>query len=134
MLTDREDHLTVNRAKGDERAPAHAASIDYGLDRFIGDSNHVSGVDFSSAALTQARGLAMSAGTGIDALCWLPDVARGASVVADLLRPGSRLFIREGHPILWALDEKTPHGGCRAQAAKSVRRRTVPSRLIRVRP
>jgi hypothetical protein len=26
-------------------------------------------------------------------------------VVAELLRPGGRLFIREGHPMLWALDD-----------------------------
>jgi hypothetical protein len=25
-------------------------------------------------------------------------------VVADLLKPGGRFFIREGHPILWATD------------------------------
>ena len=34
--------------------------------------------------------------TGIGALCWLPDVRRWAGVVAGLLRPGGRLFIREG--------------------------------------
>jgi hypothetical protein len=27
------------------------------------------------------------------------------AVVADLLRPGGRLFLREGHPMLWALDD-----------------------------
>jgi SAM-dependent methyltransferase len=43
--------------------------------------------------------------TGIGALCWLPDIARWASVVAGLLKPGGRLFIREGHPMLWAVDE-----------------------------
>ena len=43
--------------------------------------------------------------TGIGALCWLPDVKRWAGVVAGLLRPGGRLFIREGHPMLWAIDE-----------------------------
>src|SRR6201999_218063 len=46
--------------------------------------------------------------TGIGALCWLPDIARWAQVVAGLLRPGGRLFIREGHPVLWAInDERT---------------------------
>jgi hypothetical protein len=30
---------------------------------------------------------------------------RWAQVVADLLRPGGRLFLREGHPMLWALDD-----------------------------
>ena len=48
--------------------------------------------------------------TGIGALCWLPDVARWARVVAALLRPGGRLFIREGHPMLWALADPRPDG------------------------
>ncbi|MCP2166446.1 hypothetical protein [Goodfellowiella coeruleoviolacea] len=26
-------------------------------------------------------------------------------MVAGLLRPGGRLFVRDGHPVLWALDE-----------------------------
>jgi SAM-dependent methyltransferase len=46
--------------------------------------------------------------TGIGALCWLPDVRRWAQIVAALLRPGGRLFIREGHPMLWALDDPRP--------------------------
>ena len=44
--------------------------------------------------------------TGIGALCWLPDIRRWAGVVAALLRPGGRLFIREGHPMLWTLDDR----------------------------
>jgi SAM-dependent methyltransferase len=43
--------------------------------------------------------------TGIGAICWLPDIARWAEVVAGLLAPGGRLFLREGHPVLWALDD-----------------------------
>jgi hypothetical protein len=31
-------------------------------------------------------------------------------VVAALLRPGGRLFIREGHPMLWALADERPDG------------------------
>jgi SAM-dependent methyltransferase len=91
----------------------------------------MTGLDFSGESLKQARELARLAGadiefvqsdvydapsvlgegqfdlvfTGIGALCWLPSVARWAQVVAGLLRPGGRLFIREGHPVLWALDE-----------------------------
>jgi SAM-dependent methyltransferase len=91
----------------------------------------VTGLDFSRASLTEARRIAATAGaavdfveadvyaaldvlpaaafdlvyTGIGALCWLPDIARWADVVAGLLRPGGRLFLREGHPMLWALDE-----------------------------
>ncbi|GAA0565600.1 class I SAM-dependent methyltransferase [Actinomadura livida] len=91
----------------------------------------MSGLDFSAAALDQARRLATATGstidfhhaelydavevfgresfdlvyTGMGALIWLPDVTRWARVVADLLRPGGRLFVREGHPMLFALDE-----------------------------
>lgn len=91
----------------------------------------VTGLDFSPSALTAARTLAADCGqpvryveselynapavlgtnrfdivyTGIGALCWLPDIKRWASVVASLLRPGGRLFIREGHPMLWALGD-----------------------------
>ncbi|MGO8882663.1 MAG: class I SAM-dependent methyltransferase [Streptosporangiaceae bacterium] len=48
--------------------------------------------------------------TGIGALCWLPSIRRWAQVVAALLRPGGRLFLREGHPMLWAMDETRPDG------------------------
>lgn len=96
----------------------------------------VTGLDFSQPALDAAAELATSTGasidwvcsdvygavealgpgrfdlvfTGIGALCWLPDVRRWAQVVADLLRPGGRLFIREGHPMLWALADPRPDG------------------------
>jgi SAM-dependent methyltransferase len=96
----------------------------------------MTGYDFSPAALTEARKLNndVDAGvefvegdlydavavlgeaqfdlvfTGIGALCWLPDIRRWASVVARLLRPGGRLFIREGHPVLWALDDERRDG------------------------
>ena len=165
------DSADVNRANWDERAPSHAASPDYGVDRFIADPRHLSdvvrfdlprlgdiagldvvhlqchigtdtislarlgarvtGLDFSPAALVEARRIAAAAGnvvefvqsdvyaapdmlargafdlvyTGIGALCWLPDIRRWARTVAALLRPGGRLFIREGHPMLWSIDE-----------------------------
>jgi len=96
----------------------------------------MTGLDFSPPALEQARDLAdrlhvdvrfvesdvydapqaLGPGsfdlvyTGIGALCWLPDVRRWASVVAELLRPGGRLFIREGHPMLWSLADARPDG------------------------
>jgi SAM-dependent methyltransferase len=96
----------------------------------------MTGLDFSPAALAEARRLVTIAGThvdfveaelydaprvlptgafdlvytGIGAICWLPDIARWAEVVATLLRPGGRLFMREGHPMLWALDERDPNG------------------------
>jgi SAM-dependent methyltransferase len=93
---------------------------------------HMTGLDFSAAAITAARRLAAQAGidtdfveadaysavdvlgagrfdlvyTGVGALCWLPDIRRWAAVVAALLGPGGRLFLREGHPVLWAIDER----------------------------
>ncbi len=39
------------------------------------------------------------------ALCWLPDIDRWAGVVDALLEPGGRLFLREGHPMMWSVDE-----------------------------
>jgi SAM-dependent methyltransferase len=96
----------------------------------------MTGLDFSPAALAEGRRLATIAGaevdfaeaelydaarvlpahafdlvyTGIGAICWLPDIARWAAVVADLLAPGGRLFMREGHPMLWTLDERRGDG------------------------
>jgi SAM-dependent methyltransferase len=94
----------------------------------------MTGVDFSPASLDVARGLAADIGedidfvhaevhdapevlgrgqfdfvfTGIGALCWLPHIDRWAQVVSALLKPGGRLFLREGHPALWALDYEDP--------------------------
>ena len=165
-----DEYLALNRAMWDERAPAHAASPDYGVERYVADPTHLSdvvsfdrprlgdltglrgahlqchigtdtlslarlgatmtGLDFSTASIEQARAwrrrrdgrstttwptcttrsqvLGAEAYdvvyTGIGVLCWLPDVARWAQVVADLLKPGGRFFIREGHPVLWATD------------------------------
>jgi SAM-dependent methyltransferase len=48
--------------------------------------------------------------TGVGALCWLPSIRRWAEVVAGLLRPGERLFTREGHPVLGALSDPRPDG------------------------
>jgi SAM-dependent methyltransferase len=161
------ESFALNRANWDDRAPAHAASPEYAIDRFVADPSFLSdvarfdrprlgdltgqravhlqchigtdtrlgarmtGLDFSAASLEVARKLAADAGTaityvesdvysapevlengvfdlvytGIGALCWLPDIRHWAGVVAALLRPGGRLFIREGHPVLWSLDE-----------------------------
>ncbi len=166
-----DEYLAVNRANWDERAPAHAASPDYGFDAFVDDPRHLSGVvrfdlprlgdvggldgihlqchigtdtlslarlgarmtglDLSPASLAQARRLAAAAGppveyveadvysapevlagrafdlvyTGVGALCWLPDIDRWAGVVDALLAPGGRLLLREGHPMMWSVDE-----------------------------
>jgi SAM-dependent methyltransferase len=170
------DSRDVNLAMWDERAPAHAASPDYGIPRFRADPTYLShvvrfdlpklgdiagldgvhlqchigtdtislarlgarmtGLDFSPAALAQARALSERTGagvqfveadvydavtalggrqfdlvfTGIGALCWLPEITRWAEVVRDLLRPGGRLFLREGHPMLWSIDETRGDG------------------------
>ena len=92
----------------------------------------MTGVDLSPESVRQARLLAERTGTdatfvtadvysapdalggrtfdlvytGIGALCWLPDIDRWAGVVAALLAPGGRLFLREGHPVLWAVDDE----------------------------
>ncbi|KDO00639.1 class I SAM-dependent methyltransferase [Pseudomonas donghuensis] len=91
----------------------------------------VSGLDFSAQSLAQARALAERCGamidyvesdvyaadqvlapasfdlvyTGIGALIWLPSIERWARTVAALLKPGGRLFLREGHPMLLAVNE-----------------------------
>ncbi len=171
-----EDWTALNRGMWNERAAAHAASPEYGIDRFVADRSHLSrvvafdrpllgdvaglrgvhlqchlgtdtlslarlgatmtGLDFSADALGQARSLAERAGppveyvegtvdravdllgaggfdlvyTGIGALCWLPSIRDWAATVAALLRPGGRLFLREGHPVLWSLAEPRPDG------------------------
>ena len=96
----------------------------------------VAGLDFSPSAVAAARALATRAKatiafvesdlydavntlgparfdvvyTGIGAICWLPNIARWAQVVADLLRPGGRLFLREAHPVLWSMSDPRPDG------------------------
>jgi SAM-dependent methyltransferase len=96
----------------------------------------MTGLDFSAASIDQARRVAAQAGadatfvqgdvydaaqllgsevfdlvyTGVGALCWLPDVRRWATVVAGLLRAGGRLFLREGHPMLWTLADPRDDG------------------------
>lgn len=43
--------------------------------------------------------------TSIGAICWLKDLHRWATQIAALLRPGGFFYIRDGHPMLYALDE-----------------------------
>lgn len=44
MLLCMGDYVAINKALWDERAVAHAASADYGFDRFIGDPEYLSAV------------------------------------------------------------------------------------------
>jgi SAM-dependent methyltransferase len=39
------------------------------------------------------------------ALCWLPDIARWAQIVAAMLRPGGALYLAEGHPAALVFDD-----------------------------
>lgn len=108
----------------------HIGTDTISLDRLGAES--VVGYDFSPAALEAARALAVRAAsgttfvagelydavdvlgaeqfdlvfTGIGALCWLPDIEAWAEVVARLLRPGGRLHLREGHPMLLGVDDE----------------------------
>ncbi|MFF5477536.1 class I SAM-dependent methyltransferase [Streptomyces sp. NPDC012935] len=94
------------------------------------------GLDFSAASVAAADGIAQKAGldvtyvqanvydavealgqrqfdvvyTGKGALCYLPDLDRWAGVVAQLLRPGGRLYIVEFHPLLNSLGPKPGPG------------------------
>ena len=166
-----DEYKVLNKANWDERVPAHVASADYEVEKFVADPTHLSqvvafdlprlgdlaglrgvhlqchigtdtislarlgasmtGVDFSAPAVRAATELARRTGddavfvesdvyaaadavgleafdfvfTGVGALCWLPNVSRWARVVAAVLKPGGRLFIREGHPMLWAMQD-----------------------------
>jgi SAM-dependent methyltransferase len=91
----------------------------------------VTGIDFSPSALDAARNLAARLGieatfieselyesprnlrgtfdivyTGVGAVCWLPDIGRWADVMAGFTKPGGRFYIRDGHPMLNALEER----------------------------
>jgi SAM-dependent methyltransferase len=94
----------------------------------------MTGLDFSAPAVAAATRLAAATGAdatfvqadvyaaadvldarsfdlvyvSVGALTWLPDIRRWAAVVAALLRPGGRLFIRDGHPMLWSIDDERP--------------------------
>lgn len=91
----------------------------------------VTGVDFSPLAVAAARQLSTDSGapgrfvqaelydaprvldeqfdvvyTGVGALCWLPDIRGWARVAAHFLAPGGTLYLREAHPVLWALGDE----------------------------
>jgi 2-polyprenyl-3-methyl-5-hydroxy-6-metoxy-1,4-benzoquinol methylase len=94
----------------------------------------VTGLDFSSVAIAEARRLSGEtgvAGTFVEgdvfeaprllgagafdlvyvtwgAINWLPDIRAWARAVAGVLAPGGRLFMAEGHPVLYSLDQTAP--------------------------
>lgn len=170
-MTEPDDPFAVNLRNWESRVPIHARSADYGLERFVSDPDHLSGVvafdaphlggltglrtvhlqchigtdtlslarlgadvtgvDFSPSALAVARDLAARAGppvrylessvddvperlretfdlvyTGVGALNWLPSVRAWARIVAGLLAPGGRLYLREGHPMMNTLADE----------------------------
>jgi 2-polyprenyl-3-methyl-5-hydroxy-6-metoxy-1,4-benzoquinol methylase len=96
----------------------------------------VTGVDFSPSAIAACKELFDRAGmagrfveaevnaapaalggetfdllyTSVGVLNWLPSVAQWARVVAALLAPGGRLFLRESHPVLRAIDDLRTDG------------------------
>ena len=98
-------------------------------------ARRVVGVDLSPESVKRARAIAARCGesveyvesdvyrareavegnfdlayTSIGVLCWLPDVAGWARVVASLLRPGGRFLIRDDHPMLMAVGEDVSDG------------------------
>lgn len=98
-------------------------------------ARRVVGVDLSPGSLARAREVAARAGaeisfveanvydardavegdfdlvySSIGVLCWLPDVAAWARVVAAMLRPGGRLLLRDDHPMFMAVGEDVSGG------------------------
>ena len=98
-------------------------------------ASRVIGLDLSEASLAHARSITERAGadvefvhanvydarqavsgtfdlvyTSIGVLCWLPDIARWAQVIASLLKPGGTFFIRDDHPMFMAIGEDISDG------------------------
>jgi SAM-dependent methyltransferase len=164
-----DEYRLANQANWDARVALHYGSDEYGIDRFIADPDHLSGVvsydrnklgdvsgkrllhlqchigtdtiswarlgadvtgtDLSPKSIDAARRLSEESGTparfevselydtravidgmfdivytGVGAICWLPDIREWARVVASFLAPGGVFYMREGHPMMWALD------------------------------
>jgi 2-polyprenyl-3-methyl-5-hydroxy-6-metoxy-1,4-benzoquinol methylase len=98
-------------------------------------ASRVIGLDLSEASLAHARSIAERAGadvefvhanvydarqavsgtfdlvyTSIGVLCWLPNIARWAQVIASLLKPGGTFFIRDDHPMFMTIGEDVSDG------------------------
>lgn len=112
----------------------------FGLDSLILAQRgaEVTGLDFSAAAIEAARGLAAELGLSArfvqadlydaldaiaepaafdlvyvtwGAICWLPDIAGWARVVAHFLRPGGALYFAEAHPVAYVFDDAAATDG-----------------------
>jgi SAM-dependent methyltransferase len=105
----------------------------FGLDTLI-LARHgalVTGLDFSPAAVEEARRLAQATGLAADfvcadvydarsalagdfdiayvtwgTICWLPDLTAWAQVVASLLKPGGFLYFADAHPNMLVLEQR----------------------------
>lgn len=168
-------YFEANRLNWNDRAPIHARSQTYALDRFVDDPYAVSGtvgfdrerlgdltgldavhlqchigtdtlslarlgadvtgLDQSDASIAEAERLFAATETpgrfvvanvydavealgetydlvytGVGSIGWLPSIARWGEVVASLLRPGGKIFIRDGHPMAHTLDDERDDG------------------------
>jgi SAM-dependent methyltransferase len=89
------------------------------------------GLDFSAEAIRVARGLADEVGLNVDfvvgrvdeaprltpgpfdlvfvtwgTICWLPDLAGWARVIASVLAPGGQLYLADAHPSFLLMEER----------------------------
>jgi SAM-dependent methyltransferase len=100
-----DEYLAVNRANWDERAPAHASSADYAVDRFIEDPTYLSEVvRFDLPRLGEIDGLACvhlqcHIGTDTVSLARLGARTTGLDLSPRSLREAKRLAERVHAPI-----------------------------------
>jgi SAM-dependent methyltransferase len=105
----------------------------FGIDTLIlaRHGARVTGLDFSPAAIAEAKALATETGLAAEfvcadiydarenvtgdfdivyttwgTICWLPDIPRWAQVIAALLAPGGYLYFADAHPNMLILEER----------------------------
>lgn len=94
---------------------------------------HVTGVDFSDAAIAQARALSAELNLAANFVCcnlydlpnylsgqfdlvftshgvlsWLPDLNEWGKIIARFLTPGGTFYIAEAHPTAYIFDDENP--------------------------